>query len=183
MRGDYDGVLGFGDFQKTVDYGNGTPTDIGMVKHHYGRYGAEGVLNVLKEGNAIQSVNSAWLNVVDVQGGYFVVDEALVARSLNTADGTHLVVGAAGTSYSHSLVVGKGGILAIDSDPSVDALAGIGAGIPKHTEEVVTDVEDDIIEIKGIIFLQLFLILLISFRNMVKPKIICVLHPFHQHFR
>ncbi len=148
VRGAYDGVLGFGDFQKTVDYG--TPTDIGMVKHHYGRYGAEGVLNVLKEGNAIQSVNSAWLNVVDVQGGYFVVDEALVARSLNTADGTHLVVGAAGTSYSHSLVVGKGGILAIDSDPSVDALAGIGAGIPKHTEEVVTDVENDIIEIRDV---------------------------------
>lgn len=150
VRGDYDGVLGYGDFQKTVDYGNGTPTDIGMVKHHYGRYGAEGVLNVLKEGNAIQSVNSAWLNVMDVQGGYFVVDEALVARSLNTADGTHLVVGTAGTSHSHALVVGKGGVLAIDSDPSVDALAGIGAGIPKHTEEVVTDAENDIIEIRDV---------------------------------
>lgn len=137
VKGDYDGVLGYGDFQKTVDY-TGEATGIGMVKHHYGRTTAEGALNVQKDGNATQSVNSAWLDTLQVNGGYFVVDEALVARSIMTTDSNHLIVGSVNQSaYPHSLVVGKSGILAIDSDPSTDAFSGIGPGIPKRKEEFV----------------------------------------------
>lgn len=137
MAGDYDGVLGFGDFQKTVDY-TGSPTGIGEVHHHYGRAGSAGTLNVLKEGNITQSVNSAWLDTLTVKDGYFVVDKALVARSIVTSDAEHLIVGSVSyTAYPHSLVVGEGGILAIDSTPAVDAFAGIAPGIPKRLEEVV----------------------------------------------
>lgn len=136
VRGDYDGVLGFGDFQKTVDYTD-APSGIGLEHHHYGRAGGAGTLNVLKEGNVTQSVNSAWLNELKVTGGSFVVDEALAVRSIETTDANHLVVGTVHQSYPHTLVVGMGGILAIDSDASVDAFAGIGAGIPKRTEELI----------------------------------------------
>ena len=136
VRGDYDGVLGFGDFQKTVDYTD-APSGIGLEHHHYGRAGGAGTLNVLKEGNVTQSVNSAWLNELKVTGGSFVVDEALAVRSIVTTDANHLVVGTVHQAYPHTLVVGMGGILAIDSDASVDAFAGIGAGIPKRTEELI----------------------------------------------
>ena len=135
IQGNYDGVLGFGDFQKTVQY-EGTPTDIGHVKHHYGRHGADGELNVLKEGNATQSVNSAWLNELSIQGGSFVVDEGLVVRSLDMKDETFLVVGNAELAYPHALVVGKGGVLAMDNDAAADAFAGVGAGIGKTKQEV-----------------------------------------------
>lgn len=135
IQGNYDGVLGFGDFQKTVQY-EGAAEDIGSVKHHYGRHGSEGELNVLKEGNATQSVNSAWLNELATQGGSFVVDDALVVRSLNMKDETFLVVGNAELSYPHALVVGKGGVLAMDNDAAADAFAGVGAGIGKTKQEV-----------------------------------------------
>lgn len=139
--GDYDGVLGFGDFQKTVDY-TGSPSGIGMVHHHYGRAGSEGTLNVLKEGNVTQSVNSAWLDSLEVKGGSFVVDKSLVVRTLTTTDANRVIVGNVSQSaYPHTLVVGKGGILAIDSDSSVDAFAGIAPGIPKRMEEIVVDGE------------------------------------------
>lgn len=136
IQGDYDGVLGFGDFQKTVQY-EGTPTDIGHEKHHYGRHGADGELNVLKEGNATQSVNSAWLNELAIQGGHFVVDEALVLHSLDMMDETFLVVGDVGLTYPHALVVGKGGVLAMDNDATEDAFAGVGAGIGKTKQELI----------------------------------------------
>ena len=135
IQGNYDGVLGFGDFQKTVQY-EGAAEDIGSVKHHYGRHGSEGELNVLKEGNATQSVNSAWLNELATQGGSFVVDDALVVRSLNMKDETFLVVGNAELAYPHALVVGKGGVLAMDNDAAADAFAGVGAGIGKTKQEV-----------------------------------------------
>ena len=135
IQGNYDGVLGFGDFQKTVQY-EGAAEDIGSVKHHYGRHGSEGELNVLKEGNATQSVNSAWLNELATQGGSFVVDDALVVRSLNMKDETFLVVGNAELSYPHALVVGKGGVLAMDNAAAVDSFAGVGAGIGKTKQEV-----------------------------------------------
>ncbi len=136
IQGNYDGVLGFGDFQKTVQY-EGTPTDIGMVQHHYGRHGADGELNVLKAGNATQSVNSAWLNKLSTLGGSFVVDEGLVIHSLDMADETFLVVGDVELTYPHALVVGKGGVLAMDNDATVDAFAGVGAGIGKTKQEVI----------------------------------------------
>lgn len=149
VNGDYDGVLGFGDFQKSVDYDNAGDAEIGIVKHHYGRkWDGGGVLDVRKLGSSTQSVNSAWLNELSVgytkdkdgaeivtQGGTFVVDEALVVSSLKIADGMHVVVGNYGGTSSHALTVGAGGILAFDS-VSGDAFAGIGAGIPKRTEEV-----------------------------------------------
>lgn len=135
IQGNYDGVLGFGDFQKTVQY-EGAAEDIGSVKHHYGRHGSEGELNVLKEGNATQSVNSAWLNELATQGGSFVVDDALVVRSLNMKDETFLVVGNAELAYPHALVVGKGGVLAMDNAAAVDSFTGVGAGIGKTKQEV-----------------------------------------------
>ncbi len=135
-NGDYDGVLGFGDFQKTVDY-NATQTGIGLVQHHYGRAG-EGELNVNKLGSSVQFVNSAWLNRLEVgkvsgniAGGRFIVDEALVVNSLQCADGSHISVGVGVSDSAYALAIGQGGILAIDNDGSTDAFAGLGAGIPK----------------------------------------------------
>ena len=135
-NGDYDGVLGFGDFQKTVDY-NATQTGIGLVQHHYGRAG-EGELNVNKLGSSVQFVNSAWLNRLEVgkvsgniAGGRFIVDEALVVNSLQSADGSHISVGVGVSDSAYALAIGQGGILAIDNDGSTDAFAGLGAGIPK----------------------------------------------------
>lgn len=133
-RGDYDGVLGFGDFQKTVDY-DAAQSGIGYVNHHYGcQEGSGGVLNVQKDGNATQSVNSAWLNELHVTGGTFMVDEMLVVHSLVTDDTKRLIVGAAGTAYPHSVVVGSGGVLSFGSGMGADAFAGIGAGVAKHLE-------------------------------------------------
>ncbi|MDO4751818.1 MAG: hypothetical protein Q4A24_06890 [Akkermansia sp.] len=133
-RGDYDGVLGFGDFQKTVDY-DAVQSGIGYVNHHYGcQEDSGGVLNVQKDGNATQSVNSAWLNELHVTGGTFMVDEMLVVHSLVTDDTKRLIVGDAGTSYPHSVVVGSGGVLSFDSGMGEDAFTGIGAGVAKHLE-------------------------------------------------
>ena len=144
VRGDYDGVLGFGEFQKTVDY-DATQSDIGYVKHHYGcAFSCGGELNVQKDGNATQTVNSAWLNKLHVTGGVFSVNEMLVVNSLVTDDAKHLVVGDAGTSHLHSVVVGSGGVLAFGTGMGTDAFAGIGAGIAKHTTE---NSEGDAVEV------------------------------------
>ncbi len=157
--GNYDGVLGFGDFQRTTDYGSNTThggasshgdvgeVEVGAVAHHFGGKGKAGEMNVLKLGGATQSVNSAWLNELNVgetandgkitTGGTFVVDEGLVVSSLNTVDGSHVVVGDTSRAGTHALTVGAGGILAFDSG-STDAFAGIGAGIPsRYVSEVI----------------------------------------------
>ncbi|MBO5684801.1 MAG: hypothetical protein J6R92_07620, partial [Akkermansia sp.] len=154
--GDYDGVLGFGDFQKTVEYAEAVSTEaavgaaaeqiaIGNVAHHYGLAGSVGELNVLKKGSSLQSVNSAMLNKLEVQGGYFQADNALVASTLKTKDATHILVGEVGTDHPHSLVVGKNGILSIDSNNAdlsaagvVDAFKNLGAGIPISLKEVIS---------------------------------------------
>lgn len=154
VAGDYDGVLGFGDFQKTVDY-NATQTNIGTVEHHYGGKGTEGELSVRKLGNTTQSVNSAWLNRLTVgyrlaagketadidgevatAGGTFVVDEALVVSELKIADGMHTVVGHLGAFSTHAVTVGAGGILAFEQTGK-DAFNGVGAGIAKQTKEEI----------------------------------------------
>lgn len=149
--GDYDGVLGFGEFQKTLNYEEGSgyaadsaaATQVGYEAHHYGRAGSAGELSVRKKGKSVQSVNSAVLNTLEVQDGYFRVDEALVVSTLNSTDGSHILVGEVSTGHSHALVVGKNGILAIDSNAAigsnaaVDAFAALGAGIPMSLKEVV----------------------------------------------
>ena len=134
-NGSYTGVLGFGDFQKTVDY-NGASSDIGYEQHHYGRYGAEGTLNVQKDGNSIQSVHSAWINALTLNEGRFIVDEALAVRDIRVNKGQHLTVGRTGRSSAYALTVGAQGILSIDNARAEDAFAHIGAGIPAYTIEV-----------------------------------------------
>lgn len=134
--GSYQGVLGFGDFQKTVDY-DSSKTDIGMEKHSYGTADASaGVLSVRKQGNATQTVYSAWIKSLAVEGGgNFGVNEALVIQNLSMAGGTHLVVGNASFSYSHAVVVGAGGVLAFDAATGSDVFANIGPGIDAYTKE------------------------------------------------
>lgn len=145
VRGDYDGTLGYGEFQKTVDYINSLAGDIGSTIVHHGRYNDQlkfGVLSVSKSGSATQWLNSAVLNALNVQGGAMVVDESLLVRTLTTAGATHLVVGDVSTTYAHSLVVGAGGVLAIDGMSGTDAFSGIGAGVPKYTI-IVSDGDDN----------------------------------------
>lgn len=133
--GSYQGVLGFGDFQKTVDY-NSSKKDIGVEKHSYGTADASaGVLSVRKQGNATQTVYSAWIKSLAVEGGIFGVDEALVIQNLSMAGGTHLVVGNASFSYSHAVVVGAGGVLAFDAATDSEVFANIGPGIDAYTKE------------------------------------------------
>ena len=157
--GNYDGVLGFGEFQRTTDYDSNTTNGgtspqadagevaVGATAHHFGGKGTAGEMSVLKLGSATQSVNSAWLNELNVgekandgtitTGGTFVVDEGLVVSALNVVDGSHVVVGDTSHVGSHALTVGAGGILAFDSG-ATDAFAGIGAGIPsRYVSEVV----------------------------------------------
>ena len=131
----YQGVLGFGNFQKTVDY-SGEITDIGSEQHHFGRAGSPGALSVLKNGTATQSVNSAWLDKLTVADGRFVVDEALVANNIQVAHGKHLAIGQSAGGSSYALTVGAGGILAIDNDGAADAFANIGGGIAAYTVQV-----------------------------------------------
>ncbi len=144
-NGDYDGVLGFGDFQKTVDY-NSNQADIGKVQHHFGRSEKGlGTLSVHKLGGSFQSVNSAWLQSLEVgsksanaAGGRFLVDSALVVADIQTADTSRISIGSGVENSMYALAVGAGGVLAMDTSASVDAFAGIGAGIPA-TVELVPD--------------------------------------------
>lgn len=136
--GSYQGVLGFGDFQKTVDY-SGAVTDIGLVQHHFGRAGSAGALSVLKSGASTQSVNSAWLDKLIVADGRFIVDEALVVNSLQVEHGKHLSIGQSAGGSSYAVSVGSGGILAVDNDRAADAFANIGGGIAAYTVQVPAD--------------------------------------------
>lgn len=113
--GKYEGVLGYGDFQVAVNYGGYTENQQGTTQHHYGAIG-EGSLNVLKKGDSTtQEVRRAWLNRLDVQGGMFVVTEALVAHEIASGDGKRVLVGAADPNRAHALAVGAGGILAMNT--------------------------------------------------------------------
>ena len=137
--GDYDGVLGFGDFQKTVDYHSAQSSSLteGTVAHHYGGVGKDGVLNVLKKGASVQSVYAAWLNQLSVEGGAFVVDEALVVSDLKNAVASHVIVGRTRDDALYGLTVTAGGILAIDQPSGDDAFGNVGAGVAEHWKEVV----------------------------------------------
>lgn len=145
--GDYDGVLGYGSFQQTTDYGfaHADAPEVGQENHHYGN-GDFGNLSVQKEGNTTQSVYNAWINVLDVNGGTFKIDHVLLvsdmqAGALNTTTmmgaGQRIMVGEVSNPNTvYSLTVGNNGILAMDNAGSaasligtkVDAWANIGAG-------------------------------------------------------
>ncbi len=132
-NGDYDGVLGYGDFQVAVNYGGYADSDVGVTKHHYGAEG-HGTLDVLKHGDATtQSARRAWLNDVTVEGGVFMVDEAMVARSITAGGTTRVRVGQADPFSLYTLAVGDGAILAMntgmeETGAKTDALAGVSAG-------------------------------------------------------
>lgn len=113
--GKYEGVLGYGDFQVAVNYGGYSENQQGTTQHHYGAIG-EGSLNVIKLGDStVQEVRRAWLNRLEVQGGKFVVNEALVAHEIASGDGKRVIVGAADPNTLYALAVGKGGILAMNT--------------------------------------------------------------------
>ena len=138
-NGEYDGVLGYGEFQHTTDYGTEHREHfpvIGATCHHYGN-GAFGGLNVRKEGvGTTQSVYNAWLAELDVQGGTFVVDHALQVNSIIAGGGSRLFVGTVNDLNTvYALTVGKGGILSMDtqlfesgSSTKLDAWESISAG-------------------------------------------------------
>ena len=114
-NGKYEGVLGYGDFQVAVNYGGYSENQQGTTQHHYGAIG-EGSLNVVKQGDSTtQEVRRAWLNRLEVQGGKFVVTEALVAHEIASGDGKRVLVGAADPNRAHALAVGAGGILAMNT--------------------------------------------------------------------
>ena len=145
--GDYDGVLGYGSFQQTTDYGfaHADAPEVGQENHHYGN-GDFGNLSVQKEGNTTQSVYNAWINVLDVNAGTFKIDHVLLvsdmqAGALNTTTmmgaGQRIMVGEVSNPNTvYSLTVGNNGILAMDNAGSaasltgtkVDAWDNIGAG-------------------------------------------------------
>ena len=130
--GTYEGVMGYGDFEVSVDYG-GYAGLHGTTQHHYGAIGF-GSLNLIKQGEgSTQSARRAWLNSVTVQGGTFKADEALVARTLTTGGGKRVMVGDVDQSTLYALSVGKGGTLAMNSTfnasgPKEDAWEGVEAG-------------------------------------------------------
>ena len=130
--GAYEGVMGYGDFEVSVDYG-GYAGLHGTTQHHYGAIGF-GSLNLIKQGEgSTQSARRAWLNAVTVEGGTFKVDEALVARTLTTGGGKRVMVGDVDTSTLYALSVGKGGTLAMNTTFNVagtkkDAWEGVAAG-------------------------------------------------------
>lgn len=126
--GVYQGVLGYGDFQKSD----------GSLGHDSGNADG-GALNVMKQGNSTQSVRSAWLDTLTIGsgGGNLVVTEDLVVKTLDVAHGSHLLVGTPGDT-SYGLNVGSGGILAIEGSGigGTDAFAGVGAGIAPGVTKV-----------------------------------------------
>lgn len=117
-NGDYDGVLGYGEFQRTTDYGTEHREDIPLVGetcHHYG-CGTFGDLNIRKEGNTTQSVYNAWLDELYVQGGTFIVDKSLMVSTIRAGAGQRLFVGEVNDFATvYALTVGKGGILSMDT--------------------------------------------------------------------
>lgn len=145
--GDYDGVLGYGSFQQTTDYGfnDEKAPAVGQENHHYGN-GTMGELSVQKEGNTTQSVYNAWINTLDVNAGTFIVDHilqvsdmqagALDTQTMQGADQRIMVGEVNNPNTVYSLTVGNNGILSMDNAESaasltgnkVDAWANIGAG-------------------------------------------------------
>lgn len=131
-NGEYEGVMGYGDFEVSVDYG-GYAGKHGSTQHHYGAVG-HGSLNLIKQGEgSIQSARRAWLNSVKVEGGTFMADEALVAHDITTGGGKRVMVGDVDKSTLYALSVGKGGTLAMNTTFNVagakqDAWAGVSAG-------------------------------------------------------
>ena len=91
-------------------------------------------LNLIKKGEgSIQTARRAWLNSLEVQGGTFLVDEALVAHDITTGSGKRVMVGDVDKSTLYALAVGKGGTLAMNTTFNVsgtkkDAWAGVSAG-------------------------------------------------------
>ncbi len=140
--GDYDGVLGFGEFQRTTDY---TPygaayradiPNVGETCHHYG-CGDFGDLNVRKEGSGTtQSVYAAWLDRLEVVGGTFVVDCALQVRTIVSGAGRRVFVGRVDNLSSvYAITVGAGGILSMDTqlydgDTKHNAFGTLEPGVP-----------------------------------------------------
>ena len=114
--GDYDGVLGYGDFQVAVNYGGYTEEQQGSTQHHYGAVG-HGSLNLIKKGEgSTQAVRRAWLNSLDVQGGIFLAKEALVAHDITAGRGKRVMVGDFKDESSlYALTVGQGGVLAMNT--------------------------------------------------------------------
>ena len=131
-NGEYEGVMGYGDFEVSVDYG-GYAGKHGSTQHHYGAVGY-GSLNLIKKGEgSIQTARRAWLNSLEVQGGTFLVDEALVAHDITTGSGKRVMVGDVDKSTLYALAVGAGGTLAMNTTFNVagtkqDAWAGVSAG-------------------------------------------------------
>lgn len=131
-NGEYEGVMGYGDFEVSVDYG-GYAGKHGSTQHHYGAVG-HGSLNLIKRGEgSVQSARRAWLNSVKVEGGTFMADEALVAHDITTGGGKRVMVGDVDKSTLYALSVGKGGTLAMNTTFNVagakqDAWAGVSAG-------------------------------------------------------
>lgn len=131
-NGEYEGVMGYGDFEVSVDYG-GYAGKHGSTQHHYGAVG-HGSLNLIKRGEgSIQSARRVWLNSVKVEGGTFMADEALVAHDITTGGGKRVMVGDVDKSTLYALSVGKGGTLAMNTTFNVagakqDAWAGVSAG-------------------------------------------------------
>ncbi len=131
-NGEYEGVMGYGDFEVSVDYG-GYAGKHGSTQHHYGAVGY-GSLNLIKQGEgSIQTARRAWLNSLEVQGGTFLVDEALVAHDITTGGGKRVMVGDVDKSTLYALAVGAGGTLAMNTTFNVagtkqDAWAGVSAG-------------------------------------------------------
>lgn len=131
-NGEYEGVMGYGDFEVSVDYG-GYAGKHGSTQHHYGAVG-HGSLNLIKRGEgSIQSARRAWLNSLKVEGGTFMADKALVAHDITTGGGKRVMVGDVDKSTLYALSVGKGGTLAMNTTFNVagakqDAWAGVSAG-------------------------------------------------------
>ena len=131
-NGEYEGVIGYGDFQVSVDYG-GYAGKHGSTQHHYGAVGY-GSLNLIKQGEgSIQTARRAWLNSLEVQGGTFLAEEALVAHDITTGSGKRVMVGDVDKSTLYALAVGAGGTLAMNTTFNVagtkkDAWAGVSAG-------------------------------------------------------
>ncbi|MDO5471056.1 MAG: autotransporter-associated beta strand repeat-containing protein [Akkermansia sp.] len=98
--GAYDGAIGYGDYL----------TSSGAVGHYSGNYSNDGTsaFNVKKSGNAAQTVGSAWLDTLDIDGGTFAITEDLVVKNIDVAHGTHLIIGET-TELSYGLTVGMGG--------------------------------------------------------------------------
>ena len=132
-NGDYDGVLGYGDFQVAVNYGGYDESLQGTTQHHYGAKD-HGSLNLVKEGEGtVQKVQRAWLNSLEVQGGTFMVEEALVAHDIAAGRGKRVMVGNADVSSLYALTVGAGGTLAMnttfaESGKKVDAWEKLQGG-------------------------------------------------------